>query len=463
MDYVPRRVLTQAFHRLSRSALLDRLHAVRALADVRRVQYRDDAGRARTIDIALKPWVLTSQQLLAFHRVMQELADALMRLPALYAQVPAVRTVLPFEPERASWLMLARHPRSRPLAGVGRLDSTAVYDHPNWRMDFRMLEPNTVGVGGIHYAPVASGILLDVVGDVLARALPGRTISPTPDPRQLLLEELTHVARRWGRPLRTVALVENTDYTTGTDEFVYLARYLNGHGVRAIVVDPRQLRLRRGRISVGTTPIDLVYRDCELKEFVEMEAGGRRLTALRQAIREGRLISGLHWEFDQKSAWEIFTDARYLRFFTPAQRRLFRRHLLWTRLVRQAKVSDPSGRPVDLVDFIRRHQRRLVLKPNTLFGGEGVVLGSTVSRRDWERQLNRALRGPQRYVVQQLARIAMDTFPFLIDGHPRVVSRCTVSGFFFNSSGVGLVGRFSSSPVVNVSQGGGLVSSVWVH
>ena len=462
-DFIPRWHLDHALRRLGRTSLRNRLHALRALAEVRGVQYLDDAGRARTIELALKPWVLTSAQLLFFHRVMQQLADALMRLPVLHARSQAVRQIVHFEPARAAWLALARHPRSRPLAVMGRFDSTATYDHAGWRTDFCMLEPNAVGVGGVHYAPAGCGIMLDVLGDVLARALPGRTISPTPDPRHLLTDELAAVAKRLGRPLRAVALLENTEFTTGTDEFGQLARSLRGQGLWAAVVDPRQLRLRRGRVCVGKTAIDLLYRDCELQEFVDMEAGGRRLTALRQAVREGRLISGLHWEFDQKSAWEIFTDPRYARAFTPAQQRLFRKHLLWTRLVREARVSDPSGRLIDLPRYILRHQQRLVLKPNTLFGGEGVVLGKTVGRREWERELNRALRGPRRYVVQALAAVARETFPMLVDGRVTTEDRSVVSGFFFNSTGVGLVGRFSAAPVVNVSQGGGLLSALWAR
>jgi len=194
-----------------------------------------------------------------------------------------------------------------------------------------------------------------------------------------------------------------------------------------------------------------------------MEARGHRLSALRRAVQEGRLVSGLTWEFDQKSAWEIFTDARYARYFTPAQRRLFREHLLWTRLVREAHVTDASGHTVDLIPWIRRHKERLVLKPNTLFGGEGVTLGKTVNQREWESVLQRALRGKERYVVQALAHVPTDTFPMLREGGVHFTERCVVSGFFFNSSAIGLVGRFSGLPVVNVSRGGGLIPALWVH
>lgn len=463
MDYVPRAVLERALARLSRQSLLDRLHAMRALAEVRGVRYLDDAGRPQLIEIALKPWVLTSDQLLCFHRVAQHLADALLRLSHLYGALPAVRRIVQFDPAREAWLRLARHPRARPLAVVGRLDSTAIYDHARWEAAFRMLEPNTVGVGGVQYAPTACSIVLDVLGDVLQRALRGRAITATPDPRQLLVDELRAVAQRLGRPLRGVALIENTDFTTGTDEFQELACHLRQRGLDVVVADPRHLRLVRGELMAGDTRVDFLYRDSELAEFVEMERRGRCLTAVRHAVREGRLISGLTWEFDQKSAWEIFTDPQYARYFSAAQRRLFRDHLLWTRLVREGRVSGPSGRPVDLIACIRRHKDRLVLKPNAMFGGEGVVLGRTVTQREWERTLSRALQGAERYVVQQVARVPTDRFPMLRDGQVRLTERCVVSGFFFSSTGVGVVGRCSGVPVVNVSRGGGLVTALWVH
>lgn len=193
-----------------------------------------------------------------------------------------------------------------------------------------------------------------------------------------------------------------------------------------------------------------------------MEAAGRRLDGIRRAVRQGRLISGLLWELDYKSAWELFTDPVFSRRFRPAQQRLFHAHLPWTRLVRQAAVSGPDGRRVDLPAYIRRHRATLVLKPNTLYGGQGVVIGARATQGLWERTLAQALRGGTRYVAQEYARIATERFPVLKDGRPQWVERSVVSGFFFNSWDVGLVGRFSSDPVVNVSRGGGLLAALMV-
>ena len=461
-DYLSTISLRRQMDRLGRAQLTDRLHAVRALSAVRGLRFIDDRHQPRTIELAAVPWILTPAQLHRFRTLVHELVAALMRLPMLYAKHPEVRQILSLDPAQESWLRLASHPRSQPWAVIGRMDSTATFDRHDWQRTFLMLEPNAVGAGGVHYAPTACTVIADVFGDVLERAYPGLQLVPTPDPRQLLIEELARLSHRLGRPLRRLGLVENADYTTGTDEFAHLARYLTRQGLQSIIVDPREVSLSNGRLMARRLELDFLYRDCELNEFVALETPRRPLKGVRAAIRQGRLISGLLWEFDHKSSWEILTSPQLARYFTVRQRRFFHAHLPWTRMVRPAQVPDPDGRLVDLPAFIRSHQAELVLKPNTLYGGQGVIVGQSVSRQVWERTLTQALRGDEPYVVQQLARIATHQFPALTGSGFKTVDRRVVSGFFFNSSDVGLVGRFSDDPVVNVSRGGGLVSAFMV-
>ena len=71
--------------------------------------------------------------------------------------------------------------------------------------------------------------------------------------------------------MRGVALVENTDFTTGTDEFTHLADYLTRRGIRAVVADPRELRLAGGGLRARGVPVDLVYRDPETDEWVVVD------------------------------------------------------------------------------------------------------------------------------------------------------------------------------------------------
>jgi len=462
-DYLSLHPLRQALKRLSRHELADRLARVRTLSAGRGLRFLDDHSRPKLIDLASVPWILTQAQLRFFRGVAHTLVGALARLPSLYAQHPDVRAIIPFDRQQESWLRLSPPLGRGPLAVLGRLDSTATFNHAAWRTDFQMLEPNAVGVGGVHYAPTAGSVILHVFGDLLAAAYPGRRVVALPDPRRLLIEELEAVGRQRGRRLRGLALIENTDYTTGTDEFGSLARYFNHHGLKAVVADPRDVRVRGGRVMAKGAEIDFCYRDCELGEFLEMEDDGHRLNGMREVVRQGRLVSGLLWEFDQKSCWELFSDPTHAHFFTPAQRRFFRAHVPWTRLVRETYTTDPRGRRVDLIAHIRRRKNQLVLKPNTLYGGQGVVVGHTASQAVWEKTLEKAMRGKERYVVQGVARIQTERFPMLEGGRPHEVERSVVAGFFFNSTNVGLIGRFSSNPVVNVSRGGGLLSALMVQ
>lgn len=456
MDYLPTHPLAQHVRRLDPSELLQRLTAVRRLSDERGLRVLGDGGRPHAIDLAFLPWILTPAQVSYFRTVTHQMVEALRRIPVLYAARADVREVIPLTAAQQAWTRLAP-PLRRPFAVLGRLDATATFDHPDWRSRFQFLEPNTVGVGGVYYAPTSCAVILDVLGDLLQRAFPRRRFEPMPDPRDLLVEEIRAINPR----ARRVALLENRDFITGTDEFGNLASSLGRYGLQAVVADPRELRLSGGRIQCPAGPVDMLYRDCELGELLEMEARGARLEAVREAVRTGRLISGISWEFDHKSCWEVLTDPRYARAFTPAQRRLFRAHVPWTRLVREATVPDPQGRPADLLPYIRRHQSRLVLKPNSLYGGEGVVVGNRVTRLVWERTLAVALRAsPVHYVAQETARIRVERFPVLHRAKARMAARHVVSGFFFNSTRIGLVGRFSEDPVVNVSRGGGLIAAL---
>jgi uncharacterized circularly permuted ATP-grasp superfamily protein len=99
-----------------------------------------------------------------------------------------------------------------------------------------------------------------------------------------------------------------------------------------------------------------------------------------------------------------------------------------------------------------------VLKPNRSCGGDGVTLGPFVSDAEWEHTVQEALSNPCGWVVQ--AFHAASTKPFL-----RVKDGCTTLDDVFFSFGViamddavGILGRTSSRPVVNVSIGGGLLA-----
>jgi hypothetical protein len=96
-------------------------------------------------------------------------------------------------------------------------------------------------------------------------------------------------------------------------------------------------------------------------------------------------------DFDHKSCFEILTDASIAeRLFSPEDRRLFARHVLWTRVVGPRNTTLPRGGEGDLLEYARKNREQLVLKPNRGYGGKGVMLGAATESAEWDQLLNEA-------------------------------------------------------------------------
>jgi carboxypeptidase Taq len=174
------------------------------------------------------------------------------------------------------------------------------------------------------------------------------------------------------------------------------------------------------------------------------------------------MVSSIAGDLDHKSCFEILTDDAFAaRAFDAADRQLFRRHVLWTRLVSERMTQTPDGR-ADLPDFIRRHREELVLKPNRSYGGTGVHLGAAQSQAEWERLLDRALatqRDPyETWVVQSAGTLPVHLFPVLADGRSHDEPFYAVMGFAPSAHGLATICRVSQKQVVNVAQHGGLAA-----
>jgi uncharacterized circularly permuted ATP-grasp superfamily protein len=184
---------------------------------------------------------------------------------------------------------------------------------------------------------------------------------------------------------------------------------------------------------------------------------------MRALLKQNRMVSSITAELDQKSAFEVFTDSDLAeRFFTAEERQVLRRHVLWTRLVSDRRTVCPNGSRVQLLEFIRDERETLVLKPNRMYGGEGVLVGPLVTQSEWETALDAALADrDERWVVQQIAPIPVKAF-HVLDEHDdlQVEPFYTVMGFAPTRYGVALVSRASQQHVVNVALQGGMCAAM---
>ena len=119
----------------------------------------------------------------------------------------------------------------------------------------------------------------------------------------------------------------------------------------------------------------------------------------------------------------------------------------------------PSGETGDLLEFARRGHESLVLKPSRGYGGEGVLIGGTLSAAEWERALDAALADEELWVVQSLAQIPVLEVPTLTpDGTLEPEMFYHVMGYASGPDGLAILARASQRQVVNVAQRGGMAA-----
>ena len=433
-----------------------RMH--RASLEKRVAYFRE--GAMDPIRILPCPIAVLPEEVEYLHFVCRTLQGALGRLPELYLADDDVRDALRLYPEEEEWLRGCWGPSHRMRNPVfGRLDAMIDYPNPMWKETLWFVEPNLNGVGGIYLIPAIEEIVEAEIVPLLREQDAGLELRRLADARDLLLAELMAQLAAAGRRGRGICFVEPKYEGEGIDEQRSLVEFFRErHGLVTMHADPAELRLERGEVRYEGHVVDLAYRDYSVLDLVELEADGVDVEPMRRLFRENRVVSSIGAELDQKSCWEVFTDPMLAdRYFTDEERSVFRRHILWTRLLADRRTQLPGGEAGDLLEYARREQETLVIKPNRGYGGDGVTIGHTLSRAEWERAIDVALADEERWVVQRLAAIPVVEFPTLgADGVLVPEPFYTVMGFAPGPDGVAILARASQRQVVNVAQRGGM-------
>jgi hypothetical protein len=450
----------KAFYTLDSDAIVDLTRRIRDECRNRRVIYLRE-GSIETIRLLACPVPALPDQVAYLHYVTQSIHNALKRLPELYMQDFAVREILRVSPAEEQWLWDCwgpSHEESNPI--FGRLDAVIDFSSPMWKESLRFVEPNMSGIGGLHLVPTCEQIIEELVFPLLRKCDPKLHLEIGYDIRELLMQEVLDHLEILQRRVQTICFLEPKYAASGIDEQEALAKYFHDrHGLRVLHCDPTELDLGGdGEVYCAGERIDVAYRDYTVGDLIAIEQQGANVAPMRQLFRQNRIVSSIAAEMDQKSCWEVLTDPRLThRFFSPEERQLFRRHILWTRIVADRSTVLPGGESGGLLEYIRQERERLVLKPNRSYGGDRVLIGLACEQNEWEATLQRIVSQTERWVVQQLAAIPVSEFPVLgEDGGFYLEPFYLVMGFAPSKYGVAILGRASQKQVVNVAQRGGM-------
>jgi len=449
--------LRRAFFDLPASTIWGLADAIPIQARAHGLTYFRD-GAEEPINLLLRPTGVLAEQMNYFHTVSITLQEALKRVPDLYLENASVREVVPLVADEAAWLRELWTPAHRNAHCVfGRLDAMVDFTSPTWKDTLAFVEPNLVGVGGISIVPSAEAVAMSVLVPALQRVAPDLHLEANEDLRVLFLRELQDHLEQIGRPGGNIVLVDAKYSGDGPAEFETLRQFYTERGAPVSYADPTELVLKDDEVMYEDRRVDLVYRDYSLYDLAHLDDEGGDLNAIKQLFRRNQFVSSMAGDFDHKSTFELLTDSRFSQFFTPSERQLLRRHILWTRVLSARKTTDPTGDEVDLPEYTRSNRELLVIKPNRSYGGDRVLIGPSVSDAEWHDAIDHALTERGEWVVQRLARITAYEFPVVAaDRTISVQPFYMVVGFAPTKYGTGVLGRASQKQVVNVAQRGGL-------
>lgn len=451
--------MRRSFLQLPAGKLAELTQRVHELARERGLLYYRQNG-ADVINMMLCPRGIFPEQLSYFHYITLSVIEALKQIPDLYLQSAEVRKTVPLTEDEERWLhecWTVNHGRQHTV--FGRMDAMADITSPAWKSALEFMEANLSGVGGVHLIPTSESIIMDAIAPAVREIVPDLVLESLYDLRELFLQELLDQARAMNRKGRTVALIDPKFVMEGPNEQEALQQYYLDRGQPVFHADPTELYLKGDEVLYEGTPIDICYRDYELRDIIQLEKEGVDVEPLRVLFKSNRMVSSMAGDFDHKSGFEILTDPNWAKLFPPDQQEIFRQHVLWTRLLRECTTSGPEGWPIDLVEFTRKHRERLVIKPNRAYGGTDVYLGLAASAADWDAAIQRALTdaSPGGWVVQKMARINTGEFPVVdADGSTHLAPFYFVLGFAATKRGLSILGRASQKQVVNVAQRGGM-------
>ncbi len=272
-------------------------------------------------------------------------------------------------------------------------------------------------------------------------------------PSRRLLDALLETYQEWGgRGAPNVAIVDWDGLPTA-HEFTLLRNLFVSCGVPTIICAPDELEYAGGQLRRDDFRVDLVYKRVIIHEFLE-KCGERH--PLMRAYAGGRvcLVNSFRCKMlHKKAAFELLTDEARAGSFTAAEREVIRRCVPWTRRVAARKTLH-EGREVDLLEHVRLHRGRFILKPNDDYGGHGITFGKSATESEWEDAMRTALAGD--YVVQEAVELHTEEFPVFDESRwalqPMFVD---TNPFLFRGRAHGVMVRLSDSPIVNVSSGGG--------
>ncbi len=347
--------------------------------------------------------------------------------------------------------LVAIDPKYAQVSPTARLDSFLTAD------SYSYVELNGESPAGIAYADSARDIFMELP---VMKKFREKYQVRTMEGRAKLLEVLLNCYEEYlgHKPEKNpvIAIVDLKDLPT-QKEFELFRDFFEAEGYTALICSPDELEFDNGKLWYKGVAIDIVYRRLLVNEYLPIIG---EYPALLNAYKAGAICMANSFRaklVHKKAVFAVLTNEKYAQLFDEAELVAIKRHIPWTRRFREEKTFY-YDEEIDLVEFTKNNQGKLVLKPNDDYGGHGIYIGWASTVEEWNDAIKLALENGD-YLVQERVKTAREHFPMLnLAGNWHMIEQLVdLDPLLFNGKVGSAFTRLSSSELANVSSGGGMV------
>ena len=195
----------------------------------------------------------------------------------------------------------------------------------------------------------------------------------------------------------------------------FLCQEFQKFGSHAFVGDVQQVHYRDKKVWYHGTAYDLVLRWFDLSHLLE------DTTPLYQdilrAFYDGAvcIVNPLSSSvFAHKALFAFFTDERFSSYLTEKQKQILGNMCPWTRIIEKRKTTNVMGDTVELVDYLIKEQKHLLIKPSIGTYGANICIGKKMTKPQWKKVIARGVKDGG-WIVQEYITIPQHAEPFVED------------------------------------------------
>jgi hypothetical protein len=347
--------------------------------------------------------------------------------------------------------LVAVDPKYKQVSPTARLDSFLTDDA------YSFVELNGESPAGVAYADSATAIFMDLpVMRKFREKYDVRGFEGRPKLLKVLLDCYEEYLGRKLESKPLIAIVDLKDLPT-QKEFELFRDYFESEGYPALICSPDELEFTDGKLKCQGKVIDIVYRRLLVNEYLPIID---QFPALFDAYRAGAICMANSFRaklVHKKAIFAVLTNEKYANLFDETELAAIKAHVPWTRKFREEK-TEYYDQDIELVEWTKLSQSKLVLKPNDDYGGHGIYIGWALTVEEWHAAIDFALKNGD-YLIQERVKTAREHFPMLDEnGAWQMIEQLVdLDPLLFDGKVGSAFTRLSSSELANVSSGGGMV------